>query len=99
MRRTGRQVVLHAHLSRAAVTGRCDCGCECRPDPDEVGLARLDARGSHGARGPLTAAQVREWCATAAAITIRPVLDLAEAIHCDSYEASTRLREQTRNAT
>ena len=60
VRRRGRQVVLHAHLSRAAVTGRCDCGCECRPDPDEVGLARLDARGSHGARGPLTAAQVRE---------------------------------------
>ena len=60
---------------------------------DTTLLSRLDGR--HPARGPILTSQVREWAQTAARITIRPVIDLAEAIHCDSYEVSDRLREQT----
>ena len=55
------------------------------------GLARLNE-----APGPITAAQVREWCANPdTQITVQPVLDLAEHIHVGSYEASARLKLQT----
>ena len=55
------------------------------------GIARLQET-----RGPITAAQVREWCAAPdAQITVQPVLDLAEHIHVGSYEASARLKLQT----
>ena len=55
------------------------------------GIARLQET-----RGPITAAQVREWCAAPdAKITVQPVLDLAEHIHVGSYEASARLKLQT----
>ena len=56
------------------------------------GLARLQETG-----GPVTAAQVRQWCAhPGAQITVQPVLDLAEHLHVGSYEASARLKLQTR---
>ncbi len=56
------------------------------------GLARLQETG-----GPVTAAQVRQWCAhPGAQITVQPVLDLAEHLHVGSYEARARLKLQTR---
>ena len=56
------------------------------------GLARLQET-----RGPVTAAQVREWCANPdTQITVQPVLDLADHLHVGSYEASARLKLQTR---
>ena len=77
-RRTRRRVVLHVHLSQAALLGA-------------GGLARL-----HEAGGPVTAEQVRLWCANPdTQITVQPVLDLAEHIHVGSYEASARLKLQT----
>ena len=55
------------------------------------GIARLQET-----RGPITAAQVREWCAQPdTQITVQPVLDLAEHIHVGSYQASARLKLQT----
>ena len=55
------------------------------------GIARLQET-----RGPITAEQVREWCAQPdAQITVQPVLDLAEHLHVGSYEASARLKLQT----
>ena len=55
------------------------------------GLARLSE-----AAGPVTAEQVREWCAQPEAnITVQPVLDLAEHLHVGAYEASARLKLQT----
>ena len=73
--------MLHVHLSHAALTGPTD-GC--------AELARLDEK-----RGPVTAEQVRTWCGTPdATVTVRPVLDLAEHIHVDAYEASERLKAQ-----
>ncbi len=56
------------------------------------GLARLQETG-----GPVTAAQVRQWCGNPdTQITVQPVLDLADHIHVGSYEASARLKLQTR---
>ena len=44
----------------------------------------------------MTAEQVRQWCAQPdAQITVQPVLDLAEHIHVNAYQASARLRLQT----
>ncbi len=55
------------------------------------GLARLQET-----RGPVTAEQVREWCAQPdAVITVQPVIDLAEHLHVGSYQASARLKLQT----
>jgi hypothetical protein len=54
------------------------------------GLARLQE-----AAGPVTAAQVRDWGGNPdTQITLQPVLDLADHIHIDSYEASQRLKNQ-----
>ena len=56
------------------------------------GLARVQETA-----GPVTAEQVRTWCANPdAAVTVQPVLDLAEHIHVNSYQASARLKLQTR---
>jgi hypothetical protein len=55
------------------------------------GLARVQET-----RGPVTAEQVREWCAHPdAQITVQPVLDLAQHLHVNSYQASARLKLQT----
>jgi hypothetical protein len=54
------------------------------------GLARL-----REANGPVTAEQVRLWCGNPdTQVTVRPVIDPAEHIHVDSYEASARLKNQ-----
>jgi len=56
------------------------------------GLARVQET-----PGPITAEQVRTWCAHPdAQITVQPVLDLADHLHVGSYEASARLKAQTR---
>jgi hypothetical protein len=55
------------------------------------GLARVDEH-----RGPITPEQVKEWCGSAGKVVVRPVLDLAEVIHVDSYEIPDRLAEQVR---
>jgi hypothetical protein len=54
------------------------------------GLARLQE-----AAGPVTAEQVRGWCGTPdTQVSVQPVLDLAEHIQVESYEASARLKNQ-----
>ncbi len=56
------------------------------------GLARLEET-----KGPVTVEQVRLWCGNPEArVTVKPVLDLAEHIHVGAYEASDRLKLQTR---
>ena len=55
------------------------------------GLARL-----HETPGPVTAEQVRTWCANPDThVTVQPVLDLAEHLHVNSYQATARLKLQT----
>ena len=52
--------------------------------------------------GPLTAEQVRTWCGQPdTQIIVQPVLDLADHLHVNAYQASARLKLQTqlRDAT
>jgi hypothetical protein len=54
------------------------------------GLARVQE-----AAGPVTAEQVRLWCGHPdTEVVVQPVLDLADHLHLNSYEASARLKNQ-----
>ena len=76
-----RQVVLHVHLSDAAIIG-ISGGLE---------LARVENQGQ-----VVTADQVRTWCANPdTQVVVKPVIDLNEHIHVEGYEVPARLREQT----
>jgi len=78
-----RQVVLHVHLSDAAITGTggsSDC----------LQLARVENQ-----RQVVTADQIRTWCANPdTQVIVKPVVDLNEHIHVEGYEVPERLREQ-----
>jgi hypothetical protein len=75
-----RQVVLYVHLSQAAVTGQ-----------DGLQLARVE-----NTRSFVTAEQVKTWCATPGTeVVVKPVIDLAEHVHVEAYQAPKRLDEQT----
>jgi hypothetical protein len=81
-----RQVVLHVHLEQAAVHGTGQA-----TGPTAGGLARVQET-----PGPVTAEQVRTWCGNPdTTVTVQPVLDLAEHIHVNAYQASSRLKLQT----
>jgi hypothetical protein len=76
-----REVVLHVHLEQAAVQG----------SGQAAGLARVQET-----PGPITAEQVRTWCGNPdTTVTVQPVIDLAEHIHVNAYQASSRLKLQT----
>ncbi len=76
-----RQVVLHVHLTEAAITGTSG-GLE---------IARVE---NH--HRILTADQIRTWCANPdAQVIVKPVIDLNEHLHVEGYEVPDRLREQT----
>ncbi|GAB3655271.1 hypothetical protein GCM10027596_08070 [Nocardioides korecus] len=76
-----RQVVLHVHLSHAAINGT---------DPDCLCLARVEE-----GRRIVTTDQVRGWCADPdTQITVRPVIDTADLIHVEAYEVPDRLQHQ-----
>ena len=75
----GRQVVLHVHLSEAALTGTAG------------GLELAQVNNHHRA---VLADQVRTWCqAPDASVVVKPVLDLDEHIGVASYEVPARLAE------
>ena len=77
-----RQVVLHVHLSQAAITGTTGCA--------DLDLARVEKH-----RQVITAGQVRDWCANAdTQIVVKPIIDLNEHIHVEGYEIPDRLAEQ-----
>ncbi|WP_370039738.1 hypothetical protein [Nocardioides sp.] len=85
-----RQVVLHIHLSEAALKG----APEVDPDTGRLGLhlARVD---NH--HQTLTADAVREWLAVPGTqITVKPVIDLADQIAVDSYEIPDRISQRVR---
>jgi 5-methylcytosine-specific restriction endonuclease McrA len=58
-------------------------------DPDQE-QARLENGGNH----LLSAEQIKLWCRTAAKITVRPVIDLAQTMTTGSYQPTDTLREQ-----
>ena len=56
----------------------------------EVGIGRME---NH--RSPVTAEQIRQWCANPdAQVVVKPVIDLAEHHHVEGYEVPARIAEQ-----
>jgi hypothetical protein len=62
----------------------------------EDALAGTETVGRCGnTRSPISAEQVREWCGNPnTTVTVKPVVDLADHIHVETYEAPDRLKEQ-----
>ena len=74
-----RKVVLHVHLSHAAIDGGAG--------GDSVGRVE-------NTRTPVTAETIRAWCGHPdAKVTVKPVIDLAEHVHVDQYEIDDRISE------
>jgi hypothetical protein len=90
-----RQVVLHIHLSEAALRGNDGPGTpEVDPDTGQLGLhlARVD---NH--HQTLTADTVRAWLSVPGTqVTVKPVIDLADQIAVDSYEIPDRISQRVR---
>jgi hypothetical protein len=88
--RQPRQVVLHIHLSEAALKG----APEVDPDTGMLGLhlARVD---NH--HQTLTADAVRDWLAVPGTqVTVKPVIDLHDQIAVDSYEIPDRISQRVK---
>ena len=85
-----RQVVLHLHLSEAALRGNEGPGTpEVDPDTGRLGLHLARLENHHQT---LTADTVREWLAVPGAnIVVKPVIDLHDQIAVDSYEIPDRI--------
>ena len=80
-----RQVVLHIHLSEAALTS----SPEVDPDTGMLGLHLARVENHHQT---LTADAVRDWLAVPGTqVTVKPVIDLADQIAVDSYEIPDRI--------
>ncbi len=78
-----RQVVLHVHLSEAALRGN---------NAGDFHLARVENHSQ-----VVTADQVRDWCANPdTQVTVKPILDLDERVHVGAYEIPDRLHDQAR---
>ena len=45
-------------------------------------------------RSPISVEQIKQWCGEATRVTVRPVLDLADHVHVEAYEAPDRLKDQ-----
>ncbi len=85
-----RQVVLHLHLSQAALKSTP----EVDPDTGMLGLHLARVENHHQT---LTADAVRDWLAVPGThITVKPVIDLHDQIAVDSYEIPDRIRARVR---
>ncbi|WP_244928445.1 HNH endonuclease signature motif containing protein [Nocardioides sp. W7] len=79
-RKRPRQVVLHVHLSEAALAGA----------GSDLHLARVEET-----RSFVSAEQVKTWCGNSdTQVVLKPVIDLAGHVHIDAYETPDRLRER-----
>jgi len=85
-RSKARQVVLHVHLSEAAITDLDPNAC------GGVDLARVEET-----RSFVLAEQVREWCrATSTQVVVKPVIDLRDRVAVDAYEIPDRIADRVR---
>ena len=85
-----RQVVLHIHLSEAALKS----SPEVDPDTGKLGLHLARVENHHQT---LTADTVREWLAVPGTqITVKPVIDLHDQIAVDAYEIPDRISQRVR---
>jgi hypothetical protein len=85
-RRFRRRLVVHVHLSDAALCGPRHGG---ERGDDALPVARLESMGN----AVVEADVLREWFAGSQAV-VKPVLDLADHVRVDSYEVPDRIREQ-----
>ncbi|GAA1835243.1 hypothetical protein GCM10009812_29610 [Nocardioides marinus] len=90
-----RQVVLHLHLSDAALRGNEGPGTpEIDPDTGRLGLHLARLENHHQT---LTADTVREWLAVPGAnIVVKPVVDLHDQIAVDAYEIPDRISQRVK---
>ena len=85
-----RQVVLHIHLSEAALKS----SPEVDPDTGKLGLHLARVENHHQT---LTDDAVREWLAVPGTqITVKPVIDLHDQIAVDAYEIPDRISQRVR---
>ncbi len=85
-----RQVVLHIHLSEAALKG----APEVDPDTGKLGLHLARVENHHQT---LTADAVREWLSVPGTqVVVKPVIDLHDQIAVDSYEIPDRISQRVR---
>ncbi|MEE3127255.1 MAG: HNH endonuclease signature motif containing protein, partial [Actinomycetota bacterium] len=85
-----RQVVLHIHLSEAALKG----APEVDPDTGKLGLHLARVENHHQT---VTADAVREWLSVPGTqITVKPVIDLADQIAVDAYEIPDRISQRVK---
>ena len=85
-----RQVVLHIHLSEAALAGTP----EVDPDTGMLGLHLARVENHHQT---LTADAVRQWLSVPGTqVTVKPVIDLADQIAVDAYEIPDRISQRVR---
>ncbi len=85
-----RQVVLHIHLSEAALKS----SPEVDPDTGMLGLHLARVENHHQT---LTADAVREWLSVPGTqVTVKPVIDLADQIAVDSYEIPDRISQRVK---
>ncbi|WP_292605553.1 HNH endonuclease signature motif containing protein [Nocardioides sp. REDSEA-S30_B4] len=90
-----RQVVLHIHLSEAALRGNEGPGTpEFDPDTGMLGLHLARVENHHQT---LTADAVRDWLSVPGTqVVVKPVIDLADQIAVDSYEIPDRISQRVR---
>ena len=90
-----RQVVLHLHLSEAALRGNEGPGTpEVDPDTGKLGLHLARVENHHQT---LTADTVREWLAVPGTqVVVKPVIDLADQIAVDCYEIPDRISQRVK---
>ena len=88
--RRPRQVVLHIHLSEAALTS----SPEVDPDTGMLGLHLARVENHHQT---LTADAVREWLSVPGTqVVVKPVIDLHDQIAVDSYEIPDRISQRVK---
>ena len=81
--RKPRQLVLYVHLAEAALHATATTGA------DWIGRCE-------NTRSPITAEQIRHWCANPdTQVTVKPVIDLNAHHHVDAYEVPDRITEQS----
>ncbi len=77
----GREVVIYAHLSHAAVTGTDTGGADRVGHLDNLNL-------------PVLEQQIRTWCGGAAKITVKPLIDLGTCAPVDRYTPPAAMADQ-----
>ena len=85
-----RQVVLHAHLSAAALAGTPEVDHES----GRLGLHLAQVENHHQT---LTADTVRDWCGVPGTqVIVKPVIDLADTVSVEAYDIPDRIAQRVR---